>query len=164
MTRVILLERLRDETRDAVKNLPLPVRKQAEGEIVVPRPAEVHLMRLPDSRAAKKKAPYIIHQVITGKDAQPEGTRGSATVDVRSVFCVYDDDEESGGLALLGLMERVRIRFLEKVIIGGQFQLDVSEGIEAVIYPDDSAPYYAGEMISTWIIPYVQRKVVFTDG
>lgn len=37
---------------------------------------------------------------------------------VRSIFAVYNDDEQEGGLMLLNLMERLRIRLLREVVIG----------------------------------------------
>jgi hypothetical protein len=129
-----------------------------------PRAADIHLMRLPDSTAATKKAPYIIHQLITGQDIQPPGMIEEARAVVRSIFCVYDDNEEFGALSLLNLMEKVRIYFLEQGVIGQQFRLDLNTGVEMLIYPDSTAPYYIGEMISTWLLPRVKRKVDFSNG
>jgi hypothetical protein len=116
-------------------------------------------MRLPDSSAAQKKAPYIIHQIITGKDWQSESNREHAAATVRSIFCVYHDDEEEGGMLLLELMERLRIHLMKKIVIGRQFQLELEQGLEMLIYPDDTSPYYNGEMMSTWILPRVEREV-----
>lgn len=78
---------------------------------------------------------------------------------VRSIFAVYNDDEQEGGLMLLNLMERLRIRLLREVVIGRRFQLDLEAGLETFIYPDDTAPYYAGEMTTTWRVPGVEREV-----
>ena len=71
----------------------------------------------------------------------------------------YNDDEQEGGLMLLNLMERLRIRLLREVVIGRRFQLDLESGLETFIYPDDTAPYYAGEMTTTWRVPGVEREV-----
>ena len=60
---------------------------------------------------------------------------------------------------LLNLMERVRIGILKKIVIGNQFTLDKEAGLECLAYPDDTAPYYCGEMVSTWIMPSVEREV-----
>lgn len=158
-SRVDLLERLKEVTQDAIKDLILPVRIQREGEDQSYRSADVYLMRLPDSKSATKKAPYIIHQMITGRDMQEEGQRVTSTVQVRSIFCVYSDDEQEGGLMLLGLMERLRIKLLKQVVIGERYQLDLTQGAEALIYPDDTAPYFAGEMVTTWKIPSIEREV-----
>lgn len=161
MTKVILLERLGDFTRETTGDLIMPVKRQEKDtEDPKPRAAVVHLMRLPDSKAATKKAPYILHQIVTGKDAQSSGEKApDATAVVRSVFCVYCKNEQEGGLLLLNLMERFRIGLLEKVVIGKQFELDLEAGLETLIYPEDTAPYYAGEMISTWKLPKVERKI-----
>ena len=159
MTRVMLLRALKDFTLDATRDLLLPVRVQSAEEEPQERPAEVHLMRLPDSSAAKKKAPYIIHQVITGKDEQKPGKRQTSSAEVRSIFCVYDPDEEEGGLLLLNLMERVRIALLKQGVLDNRYQLDLEAGLETVSYPDDTAPYYAGEMASRWRLPGIVREV-----
>ena len=158
-SRVDLLERLKEVTQDAIKDLILPVRIQREGEDQSYRSADVYLMRLPDSKSATKKAPYIIHQLITGRDMQDEGQRVTSTVQVRSIFCVYSDDEQEGGLMLLGLMERLRIKLLKQVVIGERYQLDLTQAAEALIYPDDTAPYFAGAMVTTWKIPSIEREV-----
>lgn len=159
MNRITLLEQLRDITKTATGDIILPVKEQKGDAEKITRAVDIHLMRLPDSRAAQKKAPYIIHQLITGKDIQPQGEDESASAVVRSIFCVYNDDEEEGSLMLVNLMERLRIHLLKQVVIGDQFQLDLVAGLESIIYPEDTAPYYAGEMVSTWILPAIQREV-----
>ena len=160
MTKVELLRQLKLFTEDAVGELLLPVRMQKDdAEQPAPRPATVYLMRLPDSTAAAKKAPYIIHQAITGSDTQTEGQRIQCVTAVRSIFCVYSDDEQAGGMLLLDLMECVRIALLRQVVIGCQFELDLQNSFEQLIYPDDTAPYYAGEMMSNWKMPAVEREV-----
>lgn len=159
MSRVLLLEQLKLFTEAAIKDLILPTRQQKDDEEQVCRPADVYRMRLPDSTSAQKKAPYIIHQLVTSKDIQTPGNYPEGSCLVRSVFCVYHENEEEGGLALLNLQERLRIELLKKIIVGGQYQLVLSEGLEALIYPDDSAPYYLGEMMSTWTLPPIKREV-----
>lgn len=161
MTRVILLERLRDFTREATADLVMPTRIQKADEEQSYRPADIYLMRLPDGTAATKKAPYVLHQLITGMDQQPQGQRPESTAKIRSICCVYNDDEQEGGLMLLNLMERMRIALLKQVVIGNQFTLDLDAGLEAMVYPDDTAPYYVGEMISTWKLPAVEREVSY---
>ena len=164
MTKLVLLKQLKEFTEERVKDLLLPVAQQKEDEEPPKdRPAEVYRARLPDSRAAKKKDPYILHQVITGKDAQSPGSPSISLVTVRTVFCVYHKDEQEGGLALLNLMERLRIAMLEEGIVGGQFILDREAGLESLVYPDNAAPYYTGEMISVWKLPIIERKVPYAQ-
>ena len=166
MTKVEFLEHLKVFTEDAIKDIILQVRQQEnDKEPPPPRAAKVYLMRLVKNSSAQKAAPYIVHQLITGKDMQPEGDRGTALALVRSIFCVYNEDEQEGALSLLGLMERLRIELLEKRVIANQFQLSLQgDGLETLIYPDDTAPYYNGEMLTTWQIPAVGRKVDFIHG
>lgn len=159
MNRAVFLEELKRFTLDATRDLLLPVRVQSAEETPSERPAEVHLMRLPDSEAAKKKAPYIIHQIITGKDVQKPGEQAACTTEIRSIFCVYCPDEEEGGMLLLNLMERLRIALLRQAVLDQRYQLDLEAGLEIILYPDDSAPYYAGEMASRWRLPGIEREV-----
>lgn len=154
-----LLERLKEVTEDAVKELLLPTSVQKEGETETLRPAAVYKMRLPDSKSAFKKAPYIIHQLIVGRDEQEEGQRARSTAQVRTIFCVYSEDEQEGGLMLLGLSERLRIRLLKQVVIGERYWLDLTGGAEVLYYPDDTAPYFAAEMVTTWNLPAIEREV-----
>lgn len=60
---------------------------------------------------------------------------------------------------LLNLIERLRIHLLQTVVIGQKYQLDLEAGLETLIYPEETAPYYAGEMISTWKLPAIEREV-----
>lgn len=158
MTLVNLLEQLKAVTDDAVKDLLLPVRTQKGDAVIADRPAAVYKMRLPDSTSAIKKAPYIIHQIVTSKDTQPSGQLEAGSAVARSIFCVYCNDEQEGAMHLLNLMERLRIRLLQDVVIGGQFELDLEAGVETLIYPENTAPYFAGEMSTTWKMPSVGRK------
>lgn len=166
MTRVLLLEQLKAFTIAATRDLLLPLVPQEEELLLPPRygPPGVYRMRLPEFGAATRKAPYILHQAVTGKDVQKPGDRTpDSSAVVRTVFCVYCKDEEEGGLYLLNVMERLRIALLEQVVIGKQFRLDLKEGLESLAYPDDAssstAPYYLGEMVSQWKLPPVGRKV-----
>ena len=160
MTRIALLEQLREFTKAVTKDIIMPTMMEKGDAAKTERPAEVFLMRLPDSRAAKKKAPYILHQLITGNDEQRSGERAESRAMIRTIFCVYHDNEQEGSLALLNLMERVRIELLRKVVIGRQFTLDLEASLETLIYPDDTAPYFAGEIVSTWKLPAVEREVI----
>lgn len=161
MNTVALLDALCEFTKEKVQDIILPTKPQKD----VPskeRTPEVYKMRLPNSHSAKDVAPYVIHQIITLKDNR---------VTVRSIFAVYSEDEQRGGVMLLNLMERLRVAFLEKVVVGDYFVLetepnnkvdaDTKESLEYIVYPDDTAPFYAGEMATTWIIPNIERKVDF---
>ena len=158
---IALLEALSEYTHDAEKDLHLPVRIQKNGEEQSYRPPDVYLMRLTDSKSAQKKAPYILHQLVTFRNQQERGEDLESFALVRSIFCAYCDDEQEGSLYLLNMMERFRIPLLANPLIGkgGQFELNLQEGLESLIYPDDTAPYFVGETMTTWRIPPVKREV-----
>lgn len=161
MDRVTLLEALKKFTDNCLKDLIMPTRVQSVDEEQQYRPPDVYMMRLPDSKSAMKKAPYIIHSVITAADKQEPGNYPALTTTVRSIFCAYSPDEQEGALLLLNMMERLRIS-LEKICLIGdknEFKLLMQDGIEFMIYPDDTAPYYSGEMITVWDMPPVRREV-----
>jgi hypothetical protein len=61
---------------------------------------------------------------------------------------------------LLNLMERLRVELLKTVVLDNRYQLDLKEGLDSIIYPDETAPYYAGEIVSTWTIPAITREVL----
>lgn len=161
MTRITLLECLRDFTKKATAELIMPVRMQKGDTEQKYRPADIYLMRLPDGKAATKKAPYVLHQLITGKDQHPSGKTMESIAQVRSICCVYNDNEQEGGLMLLNLVERLRVALLKQVVIGSQFTLDLDTGLEVLIYPDDTAPYFVGEIISAWKLPAIEREVSY---
>ena len=116
-------------------------------------------MRLPESAAAKKYAPYILIQYVSGTDKQTHGHYSDSTTLIRFIFCVYNTNEESGAAMLLNLMETIRIALLKEVVIDKKFKLDTDAGLESMPYPDDTAPYFAGEMIGTFIEAPIEREV-----
>lgn len=160
MTKIDFLDSLAEFTKDAVKDVLLPVKPQEENDMASERAATVYKMRLPDRNSATKKAPYILHQIVTGKDSQAQGKVPESKVTVRTVFCVYSPSEDAeGSMNLLTLMERLRITMLISVCMGEFYRLDKEAGIEQLIYPEDTAPYYVGEMVSVWNVPPIEMEV-----
>jgi len=160
VTKIDFLDSLAEVTKDAVKDVLLPVKQEDEKDKASDRTATVYKMRLPDRNSATKKAPYILHQIVTGKDSQAQGKVPASKVTVRTVFCVYAPSEDAeGAMSLLTLMERLRITMLKSVSMGEFYQLDREAGIEQLIYPEDTAPYYVGEMVSVWNVPPIQMEV-----
>lgn len=158
MTKNILLDAMADFTRKSIKDMMLPTAPQKDSPSYK-RPADVYKMRLDNSGAARKKCPYIIHQIITGEDSQLTGQNPRAYATIRSIFSVYCDNEQEGSLMLLELMERLRIDLLRAGVIGDQFVLDLEQKMEMLIYPENIAPYYAGEMKTVWELPTIPREV-----
>ncbi len=162
MTKQNFLEALCAFTRETLKDLILPVELQEDDtEPPPPRALEVHEMGLPDYSLAEKKLPYVIHQIITAKDVWPAGQQPESHSVVRSVFGVYHPNSQEGLLALLGVMERMRLALWRQRVIGKQFKLDITQGLNYLIYEKQFPPYYAGEMLSTWKLPPIESEVKY---
>ncbi|MCI9191990.1 MAG: hypothetical protein HFE92_01135 [Acutalibacter muris] len=163
MTKQNLLDSLCDFTREVVKGLLLPVELQEDDEAQPPpRPPDVYQMGIPEFAEAEKKAPLIIHQIITANDVWPEGAAEPVSkAVVRTVFGIYHPDSQEGPLALLGLIERVRLALWRQRIICKQFRLDIKAGTDYLIYDKQFPPFYAGEMLTTWSLPSVKLEVLY---
>lgn len=169
MTRTTLLEQLEIFSKEHTGDLLLPVQPQEEDEFPPPnRAADVYTPCLPELHSYARKAPFITHEFVTGKDVAAQRPAGGkfmqSTAVVRTCFCVYHQDQQEGKLALLTLMERMRIALLEEVVIGKQFKLDLDAGVETLVYPGNPnqtavSPFYLGEMITIWKLPPIERKV-----
>lgn len=186
MTRVMLMEQLKAFTEETIRDLLLPVpppeyvedsvesvaeydeTESGLSETVAeqpPRAAQVFLTALPERNSATKEAPYVLHQILKSTDICRPGELPATTIVARTVFCVYHENGQEGGMVLLNLMERLRIALLRQGVVGKQFKLDLSAGVETVVYPDTgppprgTAPYYLGEMITTWKTIFIEREV-----
>ncbi len=161
MTKERLLDDLKTCVENTTQRFELPTAVQKGDTEQVFRAPEVHKMRLPKSGDAKKKAPYIIIQYLTGKDYQKHAAQSRSNAVVRLIFAVYHDNEEEGALSLLNVMEAVRLDLMRQVRIGACFMLDTDEGVDSLIYPEDTAPYYGGEMMLTVLMPPTEREVSY---
>jgi hypothetical protein len=175
MTPAILLERLKEfiqeNTADIilsvrpVKNKTLPAAPRSKdktadesaGNVITSRAAEVHLMRLPDKDAEENRIPYILLQLLTGVDTQEQGQRGDSEAKIRIVVATYSDNDSEGALDTLNLITRIRIALLKAGEIGKQFLL--RKPLEYLIYPDDTSPYFFGEIMTIWEMPAIEREV-----
>lgn len=161
MTRTQLIEDLKVFIEDALKDFILPTKLQKGDSEQKFRAPYVFKQRVPDSNSATDKAPCVLLQLTNADDIQNAGDQLRSTASVRIVFMIYNKDEQEGGMALLEVMERVRIALLQLIHLNNQYALDVTAGVSTSIYNDDTAPFYVGEMITTWQMPPVKRKVIF---
>lgn len=170
MTPIVLLDALEEFIKDKTKDIILEVKQpkintedddevSTESTPITHRAADVYQMRLPDKESETSQVPYILLQILTGKDTQELGQTTESECKVRLVFGTYSADGQKGSLDVLNLLTRVRIELLESGIVGDQFIL--KKPLEYMVYPDSTAPYYFGEMMTTWEVPPVERKVDF---
>jgi hypothetical protein len=173
MTPTILLEQLKEfiqkHTADIIlsvrpvsnKTLPTAPRAKAAAasaeDAITNRAAEVHLMRLPDKDAETNRIPYVLLQLITGADTQEPGQHPDSECKVRVIIATYSDNDSEGALDVLNMITRIRVALLKAGEIGKQFLL--RPPLEYLLYPDDTQPYFFGELMTTWEMPIIKREV-----
>ena len=175
MTPIVLLEQLKEfiqaNTEDIIlsvrpvknKTLPTAPRTKAESfeesaeEAITNRAAEVHLMRLPDKDAEENRIPYILLQFITGADTQEPGQQEDSEAKVRIIIATYSENDSEGALDVLNIISRIRIALLKAGEIGQQFL--IRKPLEYLVYPDDTRPYFFGELMTIWEMPTIKREV-----
>lgn len=172
MTPVVLLTELKkfieENTKDIilsvrpVKNKTLPATRtrgpaqEPQEDAITNRAAEVHIMRLPDKDAETNRIPYILLQFLTGKDEHKPAEQPDSECNVRIVVATYSEDGGEGAVDLLNVLTRIRVALLKAGEVGKQFLL--RKPLEYVIYPDETNPYYLGEMLTIWEMPTIQRE------
>ncbi|SHJ74406.1 hypothetical protein [Tepidibacter formicigenes] len=157
MTAVVLLEKLKKYIEEHTKDIILSVRTKSSSEEAKERPAEVHKMRLPDKEGETKRIPYILLQFLTGKDEQKEGQSAESECKIRIIVATYSEDGGEGAMDVLNVLTRIRISLLKDGVVGEQFL--IKKPLEYIVYPDDTAPYYMGEMLTIWEMPEIEREV-----
>ena len=114
-------------------------------------------MRLPTKEDQTQKIPYILLQLLTGKDDKQEREPEEAMCQIRIVVATYSEDGGQGAYDVLNVILRLRAELEKTGIIGQQFVLQ--KPLEYIIYPESPQPYYLGEMITNWSIPTIKREV-----
>lgn len=158
MTPSDLLEQFKVFAEEKLNNLLLPIKK-APGEEPEYRSPEVFKMNLPNKSAQKEKAPYVVLQFLNGNDSQNPGEDMESVCNIRVVVCAYSEDLDEGPLNVLNMLVRLRSALLEDRILANRYQLQPP--LEYLVYPDNPAPFFFGEMITVWKIPTVRRKISY---
>ncbi len=161
MTPLELLETLKIFVEEETKDLILPVKVSRGSSEKKERAAKVFKQSLPDKDSGTSRIPYVLLQFLKSKDEQPPGNNPDSTCMVRIVVATYSEDGEEGAMSALNLMTRIRLALLKKRVVGGAFTLKLDTPLEAIYYPDDTAPYYLGEMVTNWQMPIIEREVSY---
>lgn len=157
MTPLDLLDTLEAFVRRETESVLLPVRVDRKSGKPKERPAEVYKMRLPNKQAQIERVPYLLLQYIKSTDTQEPGQKPESVCTVRIVAATYSEDESEGATCVLNLLTRIRIALLKDGVIGGRYIL--TPPLEMIVYPDSTAPYYLGEMMTEWKMPIVESEV-----
>ena len=158
MTIFEMLQDMKAFVGDAVKDMILPCKPTRDGA-EVERAPEVHLQRLPDSRSPDKISPYVLIQAIKWRYVQEAGRYDKAFVTLRFICCVFGDNEEEGSLRLVNLFDRLNFCLLKKCVVAKKFRLDKTAALEGLIYPEDTAPFYAGELMGDFEMAPITREL-----
>ena len=156
MTPTILLEALKSYIEEKTKDIMLPVRVKT-GTDTKERPPNVYLMNVPKKEDEIQQIPYILIKYLNGKDDQQSGSNTESEARVRIIIATYSEDGQEGAMALLNVMERLRQNLLKDREIGGQFRLIMPT--ESLAYPDNTTPYYLGEIMTLWTLPAIEQEV-----
>lgn len=158
MTPLILMEELKKIIEHETENLILPVRvNKLEGKNKE-RKVNVHMMRLPDKEAETKEIPYVLLQFLKQEDLHTNGETPESSGMIRIIVAAYSENSEEGAMCILDLLTRIRISLLKRGVVGEQFLL--RPPLEMIVYPDNTNPYFLGEMITNWSMPVTRSEVM----
>lgn len=150
MTPIDLLDALADFCEDKTADMKLET-SHRRGEPVRYRAPIVYRMDVPKKEDEERTVPYIIIQILTGKDEQPSANEPCSVVNIRIVASAFSEDMGEGKLNVLNVLDRIRLGLLERKPIGGHFVL--TESIEWAIDPRSVSTYHFGEMLVSFEMP-----------
>ena len=155
MTPLQLLDALEAFVKQETKDILLPVRVDRKSGENKERAAEVYKMRLPNKTAQTERVPYLLLQYIKSTDTQEQGQDPESECTVRIAPPPIRRTKARAQLCVLNLLTRIRVALLKDGVVGGQFVL--KSPLEMIVYPDSTAPYYLGEMMTKWTMPIIER-------
>ena len=157
MTPLQLLDALEAFVKQETKDILLPVRVDRKSGENKERAAEVYKMRLPNKTAQTERVPYLLLQYIKSTDTQEPGQDPESECTVRIVAATYSEDESEGASSSSSQAVSEETSQEPPSVVGGQFVL--KSPLEMIVYPDSTAPYYLGEMMTTWTMPIIESEV-----
>ena len=82
---------------------------------------------------------------------------GRRELQLLDVLVAADEQLVGDEPARAGRVFRVNGRNVHHGVVGGQFVL--KSPLEMIVYPDSTAPYYLGEMMTKWTMPIIESEV-----
>ena len=157
MTPLQLLDALEAFVKQETKDILLPVRVDRKSGENKERAAEVYKMRLPNKTAQTERVPYLLLQYIKSTDTQEQGQDPESECTVRIVAATYSEDESEGAMCVLNLLTRIRVNVC--ATNPTYMKCGDASPLEMIVYPDSTAPYYLGEMMTKWTMPIIESEV-----
>ena len=135
----------------ATKDIILTSRERGADNKYITRPAHIYKMRLPDKEAETKQVPYILLQLVKGDDDDKTNK-----AQIRVVIATFSDEAPEGATNVAVIITRIQTELRKAGFIENKYGV---EKIEYLIYGDELAPYYMGEMMITFDLPTIHREV-----
>lgn len=152
MTPLELLGTLERYCKEITKDMRLVARVEENGTQAAERPPKVFIGNLPDKKAERKAAPYILLKLLTGKDDNEE-----SICRVRIICVTFSEDKQENYIQCLNLVTKIKTKLLEDVVIENRFSCQ--KPVEFIIYDGDLEVYQIGEIMTIWEMPKVKRDV-----
>lgn len=158
MTPVMLMQALQGFIERETADLKMQARVKRNSGEKAERPPGVYIGELPEPEGTEKLAPYVLMKFLTGKHERNPGEDENKCM-VRIVCVAYSEDPQERYIQVLNLLSRIEFRLLEETVIDSRFTLQ--SPLEMIVYEDDTEPYKIGEMVTTWELPAISRKIEF---
>lgn len=136
---------------NATKDIILTSRERGADNKHITRPAHIYKMRLPDKEAETKQVPYILLQLVKGDDDDKTNK-----AQIRVVIATFSDKAPEGATNVAVIITRIQTELRKAGFLENKYGV---EKIEYLIYGDELAPYYMGEMMITFDLPTIHREV-----
>lgn len=156
MTPIMLMQALQGFIEKETKDMKLITRVKRNSTEPAERQPNVYIGALPEPEGGEKLAPYILLKLLTGKHERNPGEDENKCM-VRVIIVTYSEDPQERYIQLLNVVSRVQFRLLEETVIDGRFTLQ--SPVEMIVYEEDTGAYKIGEIMTTWELPVVQRKI-----
>lgn len=155
MTPVFLVDAIAGLIETLVAQTSLPAKNQGNGP--EEKTPAVYLHEVGD--AEENFAPYILVQIDKGKVVTDEEHGHMSKCNVKIKIATYSGEDAQGAvLDLLNLMTMIRTALEKQIVLGHQFILDLTTGLEYLLCPENPADYRIGELMTTWEIPLIERE------
>lgn len=151
MTGLNVLDAAVEFIGNATKDIILTTRTRDEDKNFETRPAKIYKMRLPDKEALTKQVPYILLQLVKGEDDDKTNT-----AQIRVVIATFSEKADEGAMNVAVIIQRIHTELRKAAYLERKYGV---EKIEYLIYGDETAPYYMGEMMITFDLPTIKREV-----
>ncbi len=158
MTPIMLMQALQEFIKKETADLKMQARVKRNSGERAERPPGVYIGELPEPEGTEKLAPYVLVKFLTGKHERNPGEDENKCM-ARIICVAYSEDPQERYIQVLNLLSRIEFRLLEETVIDHRFSLQ--SPVEMIVYEDDTEPYKIGEMVTTWELPVIGRKIEY---